>query len=104
MPQDSVCNTFCVIMHDVPCADTYIEFTWQVGVKRHRLMMSSKLLSATVFSESRVFSVVVVFTVPFRAATASSSFMKAGMPTVDTVLCLALQTYRTLCTKQIRVL
>jgi len=50
-------------------------------------MMSSKLRIATLSSEVRVFS-AVVFTIPFRAATTSSPFMKAGIPTVDTVFCL----------------
>ncbi len=50
-------------------------------------MMSNKLQVATLSSEGRIFN-AVVYTIPFRAATTSGPFMKAGIPIVDVVFCL----------------
>ena len=54
-------------------------------MKRHKLMMSSKVRMATLSSVVRVFS-DVVFIIPFRAATISGPFMKAGIPTLAALL------------------
>jgi hypothetical protein len=48
-------------------------------------MMSSKVRMATLSSVVRVFS-DVVFIIPFRAATISGPFMKAGIPTLAALL------------------
>ncbi len=50
-----------------------------MGVNKHKLIMSSKLLTATLSSVLRVFS-DVLFIIPLRAATISGPFMKSGIP------------------------
>jgi len=50
-----------------------------VGVKRQILMMSGKLQITTLSSTERVFK-LVVFTIPFKAATISNNFIMSKIP------------------------